>query len=496
MSIWSKALIWPAAVVVVALGLSGCGSTADGVPQFVGGYLDAVAAGDARAAHEANPWSPGLTAEAAAASAAGEHLTIVKIGAFEEAGDRLKAKKPVEPAEAESTTKTGNDDWWGINWDDDGWGGLKPEKDEIDREAEDEPTNGFVPVTVKLGETEATIPLGVSYARDHDGQPIFAYRAVELTEEQQQRFGVEQAGPALPPVAVTLGLAKVENGDAAGDECPWWKRDCGGSGGGQSADLTRAATVAGVEVELDSRQPLVLLPGGYPISVLPPATDAFFAAPGTPEPVTATLLPGASHAVALAPEEVTEAGRTAITEALTAWAKDAFDDLTNPPVSDREVVCGPLKPGLYGAKSGIESDGWLHPGNSNIARGAIKLEAESDNGAKATGSGNGSGNALADLAWCPGRGTASGPQDQPVAITDPLLRAGQVAIEPDGSFTTTSPWRFAFASEVVTVGNRDATDTWAPDSTTTIRSQVALEWSPAGQLGRDGEVTITPEQKR
>ncbi|MGC4154482.1 MAG: hypothetical protein QM628_15590 [Propionicimonas sp.] len=459
-------------------------------------YLDAVATGDAAAAHEANPWSPSLTAEAAAASAAGEHLTIVKIGQFEGAGERLKAEKPDAPEpSAEPSTKPADDGWWGIDWDDDGWGGLRPDKDEIDREAEDDPVNGFVPVTVKLGEVEVTIPLGVSYARDRDGQPIYAFRTVELTEEQQARFGVEQAGPALPPVAVTLELAKVELEGDETESCPWWKRDCGGNGT-VGADLARAATVAGVEVLLDSRQPLVVLPGSYPIVVLPPATDEFFASPGTPEPVTAALLPGASHAVALAPEEVTEAGRAKVTEALNAWAKSAFEDMTNPPASDREVVCGPLKPGSYGGGSALESDGWLHTGNSNIARGAIKLEAESDNGATATGSGNGSGNALADLAWCPGRATADGPQDQPVVITDPLLTAGVVAVEPDGSFTTTQPWKFSFASEVVTVGNRDATDTWAPDSTTTIRSQVALEWSPAGRLGRDGQLTITPEKER
>ena len=380
-------------------------------------YLDAVATGDVAAAVAANPWSPrfgSVTAAgrplmddvAAAVSAAGGRLTVVAVGEFQPVASAEEGSAAPEA----TTPAAAGDSWWLTDWSGDDWGGSGQPTDRLFGDEATPLSEGVVPVTVALGDAERTYPLGVAVQVDAEtGEPVLEYRPVVLDATLAAQYGVPTAPPALPPVAIVL---------TTGDETPadWWTLNA-------HTTAERPATVAGVQVEFTDGRPLVLLPGSYQVEVDddPWPSELFEPAP-TPAPQTIALLPGNVHQVDVAPGSLTDAGRELIVGTLDShiWL-----------LSDR----------LAKFEAGYELDRCADP---------LALYPEIHSG-NARVVGEGTGWSPAEMRWCLGGGE---------------VVAGQVQINPDGSFTTVEPWR---------VG----------------AGPVAIEWSPSGRLDHGGSVTVT-----
>lgn len=486
------------ALATTGVTLAGC-SSGDGVAQqHVRNYLDALAAGDATAAHIANPYSPTLTAEGTAVSAAGRHVQIVNVGGFEEATDPLAAAETPEPSS--STTAEGSNDtsdWWGIDWSSKDWAGI----DKPDDPLTDSPsavTQGVVPVTLGVAGSTVTVPVGVAVGKDKDGRELAVFRAVPLSAEQQARWGVTEAAPAIAPAIISVGTDTEPEATpgatptTAADQPSWWEKVKDKVGEATGVVSATPVTVAGITVELVPSAPLAVLPGEYDIAVPEPAAGALFAAPASPQPVAAPLLPGQEHTIAVGDPQVTDTGRRKVHDELDKLAETQHQAMVSFEVSDREQACGTLAPPLFGA-SRFETGGTFTTANTNIASGGITITARSSDGTKGNRSGNGNVGGFADEAFCAGKKSATATTwDQPVTVETSNLTGGQVTVNPDGTFTTSSPWRLTMTTKQVTVTTQNATGAPVyPAVKTTYKARVDIEWRPAGQLDADGTVKIT-----
>lgn len=480
MKLTSKKVGLAAAMATLsALTLAACGSDpgADNAPEFVMSYVEAITgeSADAKAAHDANPYSPILTGEEIAASAAGIPLELVEIGDFEEATEVL-GKPGTEVAPQSSASAADDQDmtgWAGIDWSDGSWSGLETPAGKDQVSAAPKVTEGFVPVTFRLGQDEIVVPIGLAYG-EVDGVPAYAYRTVGLTDDQRARFGLDAAPPAVLPAQIVLDVPEDYEEDVG-----FWGR----LRGKEPEPTSRQADISGVQVTLGETEPFTLLPGVYKVSVAG-AEDELFA-PGEAEIETLTLLPGAETHVTLPEFQVTESGRQAIRDALQAIADEKFEALTSFVFSDRNQACG----ALVDWSTQFEDDA-LHTGNSTIDQGAVKVTATSSNGAAATGVGT--QDPLARLAFCAGKASRDDFYGTvPVTVTDSALTSGVIEVHDDGTWGTVEPWVFTVQTTVESVDRYDAESTWQETPiTTTYVGDVALEWAPSGVLLSDGTVEI------
>jgi len=487
----ARQAITTASIALLIVGLTTACSVQpqDGARDLVRPYVEALAAGDGALAHDLNPYAPILTAEGLAASAAAsEHLSVVHVGKFEEATDRLGTVNVPTIAPTASTDEGGGDKGLlGIDFSDDSWSGLETPKDAL-KDVKDVVT-GFVPVTISLGASESTVPLGVACGRDDTGKSVCVFRRVDLTEEQQAKYGTDVAPPAFAPAEVMLETTAVETPEPS---TRLERATAAVEAATGPSETTRDAIVAGVTVTLSDVEPLLLLPGSYTVAVPDDDAGALWAPPGLPEPTTVTLGQGETHSVVLAAPELTAAGRESVRTALELTAASKFEDITTFSVSDRERSCSALAPqGWSGTDNGFEDDDFS-VANTNLASGAIEVTATSTNGATGVTLGNGSTKSWADEAFCAGLETpTSVAYAVPVEVLNSRLTTGTLKVNADGSFTTTTPWVFAMETTITTWGNRDAAGGWNfAGIQTTYTSVVSLEWSPSGVFTQDGQIKI------
>ncbi len=477
------AVVLLATVGVVTL--SGCSSQAGAAEAKVKEYLSALAAGDAAKAHRLNPYSPILTAEGAAASAAAPaHLTAVNVGGFVEAKKDFDSIPTAMPSPTASSS-AGRADWSGIDWEDETWTGGKDDSSLKDVRSI---TQGVVPVTFKVGDSaERTAAIGVAFGRDSTGAEQFAFRSVVLSNDLAATYGAAKAVPALPPASVKLAGGTAGETDNA---TPWWETV------GQKVDdattmLSREATISGAKVTLTENS-LLLLPGVYDIAVGQPSEGALWAA-SAPAPQTVALAPADEHVVKLGAPTVTEAGKALVQAELQRLAQAKFNAMVDFTPSDREQVCGTLAPSMWGS-SRFEDDTFTVR-NTNIANGGISIAAVSSNKATGTRAGNGS-DSFADGAFCSGQASADATSyTVPVEVETSSLTPGTVATADDGTFTTTTPWSLAMTTKVSTFGNADAAGKSVPFGKpkvkTTYTATVAINWLPSGKLTDDGKVEVS-----
>lgn len=473
-----------------AITVTGCSSQGGAAEARVRDYLASLAAGDAAKAHELNPYSAVLSAEGAAASAAGGHLSVVKVEGFVEAKDTFDVPTAVPTPTASSST---GPDWTGIDWDDQSWSGQEGSAQMKDVK---KVTTGFVPVTFKLGDAERTVPIGIAFGQDSTGAEQFAFRSVALNSDQAAQFGMAKAVPALAPASVKLAHATTEEDGSDSDgtaeeETPWWQK-AEQRVDEATTELARDATLSGAKVAL-SEESLLLLPGTYEVVVGQPADDALWGATA-PASENVTLQPGDEHQVKLGPATVTEAGKKHVQDVLEKLAQDKYDAMVKFEISDRDQACGLLAPASgWGSSSSDFEDDWFTASSTNIASGGITVEAKSSNKTTGTKSGNGSSDTFADEAFCAGKADAEATSyTVPVEVVSSSLTPGSVTVNNDGTFTTTSPWTLAMETKVSSYDNTDAAGQnvgWGkPKVKTTYTATVNITWSPTGALSSDGEL--------
>lgn len=310
-------------------------------------YVDAVVAGDAAAMAAANPWSPRfgeVTAVgrplmddvAAEVSAAGERITVVSVGEFQPVAPTEEGNPAPEP----TTPAAAGDIWWLTDWSGDNWGGSGQPTPRLHGDEETPMSEGVVAVTVALGDTQATYPIGVAVQVDAEtGEPVLEFRPVVLDAALAAQYGIQVAPPALPPVSIVL---------TTGDEA-----------------AERPATVAGVDVKLTSGQPLWLLPGTYPLTVGDdPWPGENFEPAAAPAPETVVLLPGDAHQVDVSPGSITEAGRELIVGTLDSHIWLLSDRLAKFEAGYELDRCADplaLIPEIHTGNARVvgEGDGWL-----------------------------------------------------------------------------------------------------------------------------------------
>ncbi len=485
---------------LVGLGLvmlTGCSAESDAATSAVRTYVEAVAAGDGKAAHEADPYSPILTTEGLAASTAGGHIEIVSVGSFTEAEEKLKVEVPETETTptADPSTGTTHTDWTGIDWEDTSWTGSDADDDDSLKDAK-EVKEGIVPVTYKLAGEEHTVPIGIAYGSDTEGNTVTAFRAVALTDELAAQYGIATAPPALAPAAVSLSTTDSDNSSEETSES-WWEKvkDKADDDESDTPEVTRAGTISGATVTLSDQTPLLLLPGTYDVAIGDAPADVLWAAPGSPEPAAVTLGPGDQYTAALGEAVVTEAGTKLVQDKMAELAETKFDAMTTFTTSDRDKSCGVLAPSSgWGSSSSTSfEDEWFTTATTNIASGGISVTGTSSNKAKATVEGNGSSSTLADEAFCSGKASADAKTyTVPVNVTDSSLTPGTTVVAADGTITTTTPWTLAMTTTVTTWDDTDASGTsvgWGKDPVkSTYVATVSITWSPTGTLTADGEI--------
>ncbi|WDH78256.1 hypothetical protein PTQ19_12115 [Microbacterium esteraromaticum] len=492
------------AVAAVAIGvgmLTACSSAAqDTAEKAVTDYVTALSEGDAKLAHEINPYSPIIT-DGLAASAAGEPIQIVEVGEFAPADASGLEKIPtpsVEVGEGEPDSEPGLGE---IDWNDTSWTGLEADQpDPLDGAAKHDIQEGAVPVTYLLGDTETTVPIGVAFGRDKNGEIQYAFREVPLGGEMAARFGTDVAFPALP--GATVGIERIDTDEDA-DEASSYLGDAVDATGEAASkavevEIIRDGTVSGEAVTFSEREPLLLLPGVYELNIEAPTGDALWASPGLEEPIEVVLEPGQSFDLELPEQQITDAGRQAIVDYLSELADGQFEALTTYELSDRGQACGALAPGKRGLfSSGAsefekESGDWFTEETTNIASGGIVVNATSTNGATGSRSGNGSKETFADEAFCAGvQERKSNVYDVPVEVVSSSMEPGSVDVSDDGHFTTTTPWRFTVSTKITTHSSEDAAGEriYGRDPVaTTYTGTVDLTWEPSGVMKINGDV--------
>jgi hypothetical protein len=469
-------------------------------------YMTAVAAGDSVAAHGVDPYSPILTDEGAAASTAGVHLEVVKVGSFEPIAEGLDASAAAAAAatakKAEAAAKSKSSDssngWLGIDWSDQSWNGAKAEKGDS-LKAVETVTQGVVAVTYSLGDATVTVPIGIAYGRDDKGVMKVEFRSFTLSAEQAAKYGTAEAVPALAPAAIVLDTTDAADATAAAaaaDKPSWWDETMVDVKDATRKKTTRTASLAAASVTLSDESALLVLPGVYSLAVGAADGADLWASPASPEPTTLTLGPGDEGRVALGAPVVTAAGKAEVQTQVAQIASDKFDLMTAFKVSDRDQSCGALAPTsswTVGAKNAFEDD-WMTSENSNLASGGIKVDAVSDNGAVGSASGNGSKDTFADEAFCAGKSSADTKDAymNAVKVLSLSLTPGKVTVADDGTFTTVTPWTLSMTTTVSAYSSHDAGGNpvgyGKNPVTTTYTATVAINWEPQGTLARNGEI--------
>lgn len=457
------------ALPLVTLGLASCSSSGESeAHDVVQTYMNAVAAGDADAALEANPYSLG---DATISAAATEHIKVLEVGDWVEAKDVAEQHddKPFATPSPEATDSSGDDELFGIDWSDD-WG-TSPD-DQLSEADVEETRSGYIVVTYELDGHKTTVPIGVVVAKDSTGASITAFRPVELDPDAAARYKVDTAAPALAPASLVLAKADSATDDttAATEESLLDKAkdklaDATDAAKDAVTSVTRTVAIGDEKVELSDSEPLQVLPGVYDATVQPDEGSTYFVAPKTPARLVAVA--GETVEVPTTGATVTEAGEQAVRDALTDAADTELTRLsTFQPKPSFGVECGALKSDADTLGGALSED------NTKIKVQVAKDPATATPRLGATDRSE---------AYCTGL-YAEGP-----TVVSSSVTPGEVTVESDGSFTS-APW----AIVISTTMRQNVVDssTAAGSYDATYSATATITWTPTGHLADEGTVQI------